>query len=233
MAVYNVYCDESCHLQHDHLGVFVLGATWVDHEHSQETFAQIRAIKKEHGLSQTFEAKWTKISASKVNFYKALVEYFFSNQNLHFRAVVVPDKTLLDHSAFSQDHNTWYYKMFYQLLRVIMQPSEKYNLYFDIKDTKGDKKVKELKRILNIASIEDLSTLRAQQVRSHEVELMQITDLFCGALAYAHRGLKTSTGKREVVELIESNIGKSVLASTDREEDKFNVFVWKPQTNKI
>ena len=26
--VFNVYCDESCHLDHDHKGVMVLGAIW-------------------------------------------------------------------------------------------------------------------------------------------------------------------------------------------------------------
>ena len=25
---YNIYCDESCHLEHDHLGVMALGAVW-------------------------------------------------------------------------------------------------------------------------------------------------------------------------------------------------------------
>ena len=26
--IYNVYCDESCHLEHDHQNVMALGAVW-------------------------------------------------------------------------------------------------------------------------------------------------------------------------------------------------------------
>ncbi len=230
MEEFNVYCDESCHLKNDHQKVFVLGAVWTEKEAAQNAFTEIRQIKNKHGLSATFEAKWTKVSQSKVGFYRELVEYFFKNPDLHFRGVAVPNKDMLDHAAFSQDHDTWYYKMFYVLLSTVINPVGKYNLYFDIKDTKSNKKVKDLKRILNIASIEDLSTMKAQQVRSHEVELMQLTDLFSGALAYAHRGLNKNAGKRTLIELIQSNIGsKTILVSTLREEEKFNVFVWNPR----
>ena len=230
MEEFNVYCDESCHLKNDHQKVFVLGATWAKKDVTMKTFSDIREIKKRHGLSLAFEAKWTKVSHSKIEFYKDLVSYFFENTELHFRGVVVPDKGTLDHAAFSQDHDTWYYKMFYVLLNVVIKPEGKYNLYFDIKDTKSNKKVKDLKRILNIASMEDLSTMKAQQVRSHEVELMQLTDIFSGALAYKHRGLSDNAGKQALIELIENRIGsKTILTSTDREEDKFNVFLWNPK----
>lgn len=228
-SAYNVYCDESCHMLKDHNKVFVLGAVWADKEKIPAISEELRQLKARHGLAKNFEAKWTKISKGKVDYYTDLVKYFFDNNDLHFRGVVVPDKSLIDHAAFGQDHNTWYYKMFYLLLSVVVRDAGEYNLYLDMKDSKSNQKIRELKRILNIASGEDTRVARAQQVRSNEVEVMQITDLLAGALSYTHRGLTANQGKTLVLEAIESNAGKKMLSSTARNEDKFNVLVWKPR----
>ena len=133
-AIYNIYCDESCHLLNDPNKTFVLGAIWVEKEKTQEIFQQLRDLKTKHNLPTDFEAKWTKVSMGKVDYYTDLVSYFFDNKDLHFRGLVVPDKSILNHSAFAQDHDTWYYKMFYVLLNVVIQENAEYNLYLDIKE---------------------------------------------------------------------------------------------------
>ena len=231
---YNIYCDESCHLLNDKNKTFVLGAVWVSKDKTSEIFQDLRNIKVKHNLSENFEAKWTKISPAKADYYCDLAKYFFSNENLHFRGVVVPDKSILDHSAFGQDHNTWYYKMFYVLLNQIVSrdtETSEYSLYLDIKDTKSNLKVQELQRILNIASVEDVFTVsKAQQIRSHEVELMQLVDILIGALSYTHRALSSNEGKKKVIEVIKSSIGETeMLTSSAKDEDKFNVLVWRPK----
>ena len=231
---FNIYCDESCHLLNDHNKTFVLGAIWVDREKTAKIFEDLRGLKKKHGLSAGFEAKWTKVSKGKAEFYCDLVRYFFDNADLHFRGLVVPDKAILNHSAFAQDHNTWYYKMFYVLLNVVInRPTNntEYNLFLDIKDTKSNIKIIKLKDILNIAGAEDsLPVPLAQQIRSHEVEIMQLVDLLIGALSYTHRSLDKNEGKLKVIEAIENSIGKNKMAtSSDRDEGKFNVLVWKPK----
>src|SRR4051794_33377237 len=114
---YNVYCDESCHLERDHQRVMVLGAVWCPAEKAREAAVRLREIKAAHGLPPTFEVKWSKASASGLPFYQELVDYFFDNDDLHFRALVVPDKSLLDHEAFSQTHHVWYFKMYFELLK--------------------------------------------------------------------------------------------------------------------
>lgn len=230
MTSYNIYCDESCHLLNDESGVFTLGGVWVSKDDTEQVLKDLRSLKDKHNLSKKFEAKWTKVSKSKEDYYCELVEYFFESEKLHFRAVVVPDKSILDHKAFKQDHDTWYYKMFYLLLSVILKPESDYNLYLDIKDTKSNLKVIELKRILNIANADNFPISKAQQIRSHEVELMQVTDILLGALSYSHRGLQENAGKKKVVELIETSIGKNILSSSAVDENKFNVLVWKPRT---
>lgn len=227
--IFNVYCDESCHLQNDKQNALVLGAVWVEKQYTSEIFQELKALKEKHGLSRHFEAKWTKVSNAKKEYYLELISFFFNNPHLHFRGVVVPDKGILNHTAFNQDHDTWYYKMFFLLLKFIIQSDSQYNLYLDIKDTRSLPKIIELKRILNIASSSEISILNAQQIRSHEVELMQVTDMLIGALSYKHRGLSTNTTKLELIDLIENSIGEKVVTtSSAKEESKFNILVWNP-----
>ncbi len=50
--------------------------------------------------------------------------------------------------AFNQDHDTFYYKMYFDLLKVILKPEFSYNIYTDIKDTKSQNKVEKLQDVL-------------------------------------------------------------------------------------
>ena len=142
MTVYNIYCDENCHMENDHQQVMILGAVWCPLEKSQELSKRLREIKGRHGIRSEFETKWTKVSPAKKDFYIDLIDYFFDNEHLHFRALIIPDKSMLQHEKFGQDHDTWYYKMYFDMLKVILSPDDCYRIYLDIKDTRGASKVK-------------------------------------------------------------------------------------------
>ena len=102
---YNVYCDESCHLEHDGIPVMAWGAVTCPASEVRRVADAIRSLKTAHGLSKTFEAKWTKVSPSKAAFYVALVEFFLGDERLRFRGLVVPDKAQLDHARFDQSQD--------------------------------------------------------------------------------------------------------------------------------
>ena len=68
---------------------------------------------------------------------------------------------------------------------------------------------------------------KIQQVRSHEVELIELADFLIGAVAYVHRGFNTSAAKLELVEQMKRRSKYSLLKSTLVKEDKVNIFVWK------
>ncbi len=91
---YNVYCDESCHLENDHQQATVLGAVWCPLEKSREIAVRLREIKQKNGMSPQFEVKWTKVSPSKQSFYLDLVDNFFDDDDLFFRALIIPDGSL-------------------------------------------------------------------------------------------------------------------------------------------
>jgi len=226
---YNVYCDESCHLENDHQAVMVLGAVWCPVMKSREIAVSIRDIKRRHGMSTIFEAKWTKVSPAKRDFYLDLVDLFFDEQDLHFRTLVVPNKSLLRHEDFMQTHDVWYYKMFFSMLKVILNPQDRYRIYLDIKDTRSADKVSQLRDVLcnNMYDFQRQIIERLQTVRSHEVEILQLADLLIGAVAYANRQLDDSSAKVAVVDRIRERSGYSLTKTTLLREDKVNILIWQ------
>ena len=169
--IFNVYCDESCHLEHDHQKAMVLGAIWCPLDKGREIAVRLREIKQKHGLPSGFEVKWTKVSPAKTGLYLDLVDYFFDDDDLHFRALIVPDKSKLRHDAIpGQDHDTWYYKMYFDMLKVIFHPDARYRVYLDIKDTRGAEKAAKLHEVLcnNMYDFSRSVIERLQLVHSHE-----------------------------------------------------------------
>ena len=49
---YNLYCDESCHLENDGQQAMVLGAVWCPSDKRREIADRIREIKIKHGLGK-------------------------------------------------------------------------------------------------------------------------------------------------------------------------------------
>jgi hypothetical protein len=225
----NVYCDESCHLENDGINVMGLGAVWCEKDKTGQINREIRAIKDKHGISKYAELKWAKVSPSKLDMYLELIDYFFGKDDLHFRVIIIPDKRRLDHSAFDQSHDDFYYKMYFNLIKLIWQTGYSYNVFLDYKDTHGGVKIHKLHEVLCNHHYDFSRELihQVQLVRSHEVELIQLTDLLLGAVVYHTRGLKGSNAKLEIVNKIRNLSGYNLLKSTVIREMKFNILRWE------
>ena len=233
MAIkYNVYCDETCHLENDGQTHMVMGAAWCDAEKQGEIIERMRDYRKEHGLSDHYEIKWTSVSNSKKKFFLDLVDYFFDTDAMHFRAVIA-DKGQLKHEKYDSNHDEWYYKMYFLLLNNILSPESAYYVYLDIKDTRGGAKVSKLHEVLENANYDFSRKIvkRIQIIRSHEVQLMQLTDLLIGALSYNARfGDKgASEAKLEIIARIKERSGYSLNSTTLLREKKFNLLKWEPK----
>lgn len=238
----NIYCDESCHLEHDQSQVMVLGGVSCDRSSVRDVSEKIREIKKKHGFktptneSRGFEAKWVKVSTAKEQFYLDLVEMFFDDPRLSFRGVVVPNKHLLDHGAFDQTHDQFYYKMFYIMLKFLIEAQHQLRIFMDIKDTQGGPKLKNLHSFLSKKANDPDHKLivGVEQIRSEESEIIQLADLLIGAIGYFNRGLNTSDAKLKIVEMIRTKgrgrFSPRVLNSTSPYgERKINLLVWQAQ----
>jgi len=231
---YNIYCDESCHLENDRQPVMVQGAVCCPREVASGFAASIRALKKKHRAEG--ELKWTKVSISRRTFYLELLEWFFTTPETGFRAIVVQDKQKLDHEAFNEgSHDAFYYKMYFSLLSKMLSPDCTYHIYLDIKDTRSRIKLRHLKEVLchNVFDFTSQMIGHIQNIHSGEAELMQLADFLIGAVAYRHRHLVGNPVKREIVATIEKRIGRSLLLSSPLAEGKCNVFVFTPQDSKV
>jgi len=227
--VFNIYCDESCHLENDRQTVMVLGAVWCSLDKTREIAARLREIKKKHGMPAPFEVKWTKVSPAKKRLYLDFIDYFFDDDDLHFRALIVPDKGKLRHDEFpGQDHDTWYYKMYFDMLKVILCPDARYRIYLDIKDTRGSEKVTKLHSVLcnNMYDFSRNVIERLQLVHSQEIEQLQLADLLIGAIGYLNRGLKGNAGKTAVIQRMQRRSGYLLTKTTLLREEKTNLFRW-------
>ena len=231
----NIYCDESNHLEKSPANWMVLGAVSCPTEKAPEINKRLREIKKNHKLSPFFEVKWTKIAKNKLDFYLAIVDYFFDDDDLSFRGIII-NKKQLSHNKFNQNHDDFYYKMYFILLNKIINPKEKYSIYLDIKDTNSTKKTKKLKDVLCNSKYDfDKRIIQnIQHIRSHEVGIIQVTDLLIGALQFLNRfnmGEVSSKAKKKIVERIQERSGYSMLQSTLVKEEKLNLFYWQSSQN--
>lgn len=227
---FSIYCDESCHLEHDRAAIMVLGAIWLPADRAREVNVRVREIKEKHHLPPSFEIKWTKVSTSKARFYLEVLDYFFDDDDLHFRAIVAP-KGPLDHRAFDQDHDDWYYKMYFAMLKNIFSPDDRYRIFLDIKDTRGAVKVRKLHDVLfnNMYDFSRSVIADMQLVRSHEINVLQLTDLLIGAVAYANRNLSGNAGKDAMVMRMRERSKLGLTRSTLVRASKVNLFHWQPR----
>ncbi|QJA09073.1 DUF3800 domain-containing protein [Romboutsia sp. CE17] len=233
--MHNIYCDESCHLPNDNSDVMVLGAITCSKENKQSIFENIRNIKQKYNVSTWNEIKWTKVSNSKIDMYKELIDYFFQNDDLSFRGLIAKNKSDLDHNRYNDgDYNKWYYKMYFTLLNPLIDYDSYYNIFIDIKDTKGGPRVRQLRTVLcnNIYDSKEEVIKGIYQINSRESEILQLTDLLIGCISYVHRGLyeqNSTKGKDVLVNYLIEKGNINLYQKTSKYEPKFNLFIWNPR----
>lgn len=232
---YNIYCDESCHLEHDRSNVMSIGAVYCPKEKIREINDRIKTIKQRNGIPANRELKWVKVSPAKLQVYKDLVDYFFDDDDISFRILLIPNKSELDHEKFHQTHDEWYYKMYFEMLKAILNPKDLYNIYIDIKDTNSYMKSKKLHEVC-CNSLYDFShkiIKKLQPIRSDEVQIMQLTDIMIGAITHYNRDFpqseKRSAAKQEIIDLIKIRSNYSLRKTTLLRENKINIFFWEPR----
>ena len=191
----------------------------------------VRPKKHDPRAQRMEEIKWTKVSESKYNMYEELIDLFFDNSFLNFRAVVALNKSHLNYEKFHLTHDDWYQRIYYLTLREMMDIGKKYYVYVDIKDTKGSEKINKLKEVLNnvVGYFYDETVKNIQLVRSDQIQLMQLSDLLIGAVSYSNRGLNSNPAKVKLIEHIEESSGRSIKKTTPKVETKFNIFKWMPK----
>jgi hypothetical protein len=233
--MYNLYIDESCHLENDKKSVMCIGYTKVLTENYLTIKEDIKQIKLAYKTPT--EIKWNTVSLSRLPLYKALIDYFFE-KDIDFRCVLIKYKDKLEHQKFNNgSHDTFYYKMVFFLLKSATNPpANEYKVYLDIKDTRGKEKLHAINEVLhNEYSKTSVPSpfIYFQHIHSHENVLLQLTDLFIGAITFKSQGhhLKENANKAkvEIVNYLETKSGYFLNEGTEPWETKFNIFDHQPK----
>ncbi len=213
---FNIYCDESTHLQNDGMPYMIIAYISTAYNQLKQHNEHFKMLKAKHKFKG--EIKWSNVSKSQYPFYSDVIEYFFAT-DINFRAVIV-DKSQIDESRLDFTYSDFYFQMYYQLLFHKIRPEYVYNIYLDIKDTCSQKKLKKLSDILNNSK----AIRNIQFIRSHESYLLQLSDLIMGAVNYRLRELNTVTAKNNLIHKIETHTKIELTRSTPLNADKFNLF---------
>lgn len=222
----NIYCDESCHLENDQEKVMAIGGIACPDYAKYDVYKDIKKIKEKNNVPTHNEIKWNKVSKGKLSYYEDLINYFFDNELLRFRGVLLPDKSVLRHDEFEQTHDDFYYKMYYYTISYFLNAEDDIEVYIDIKDTNSIKKINKLEEVLcNKARNSSKAVTKIQQIRSHENSILQLVDLLLGAVTYINRDLESSNAKLQICSLIKSRSRQRLRETSSLSETKFNLLV--------
>ncbi len=221
---YKIFCDESNHLLNDKSNLMVNGAIMVPENKVQEYNRYIKYLRHKHNYH--YELKWTKLFSHNFSFYRELIDFFIDSE-MRFKATLVINKQLHRHQDYGYNHNDFYYIAFYYTLRDFIDSElfSNYKVYLDYKDTKGGEKIKILKETLETKGLRT-NNVNIYIINSKESQLLQLCDLFIGAIGYRNRQdiEKRSRIKNRIIDyLLEKRLA---LHFTARDENKFNIFKW-------
>ena len=227
---YNLFVDESCHLERDRIPVMCIGYVKVPQIKYEVLRKQLAALKSRHMTHA--ELKWNKFSESRLPLYRAAVDFFFENP-IDFRCVLIKHKERLRYQDLNRgSHDNFYYKMIYYLLRP-NPPDLKYRIFMDIKDTRGKEKLRKIEEVFTNLHRGESPFIHFQHLRSNENEFFQLTDLFIGAITFKARGLTeistSNHSKIDFVNYLEKTAGYSLDEAIPLWETKFNIFDFQPK----
>lgn len=231
--IYDIYCDES---RQDLLinkeaittnnKYVCIGGLMLPRSRRKSLKKQITELRIKHSVFG--ELKWGTVSNNKIDFYKELIDLFFSfGDDLLFRNVVI-NAVNIDNDKFNEsDPELGYYKFYYQLIyhwiSITYKYGYKYYIYTDYKTNKINNRLEVLKSVLNKSWSNPVKLI--QSIDSKESDILQLQNVLMGAVGYKYNWKDSghSQAKIQLVKYIEENLGHSICA-TNKNEKKFNVF---------
>ncbi len=223
---FNVYCDESyldcmtsvsCPAKY-----MVIGSIWLKRDDVSNVKNDIQEIKKKYCCFG--ELKWSKVSKSNLDFYKEIIDLFWSyGSKVRFRCIVV-DKDTIVWKKHNNDAELGFYKFYYQMLKHWIYLTNSYKIFCDKKINLRKDNLKNLKRYLDsLANIDGIYS-----AESREMSILQFADFFTGLTAVKFNDtVNDESPKKLLIEYLEEKMGRPIN-ETFRDEPKYNIFNIKP-----
>lgn len=228
---YTLFCDESCHLQHDGSDVMCIGALVMPENGIASIKSDLKDIKRKHGILH--ELKWNTVSATHLSMYDELIEYFF-NSDMSFRCILLKNKTNIKAEDMDRaTYNEYYYSLVEKLIRYTVRhnnaPDSDYRVFLDLKDTHSRIKLSTIRTELETSLQGNGHVHSMQNIRSHESQFIQMVDILVGAVSHCARGLQSSPAKLHIINKIENLSGYMLNEGTEPGDNKFSIYDFQPK----
>jgi hypothetical protein len=224
----NIYCDESRHTSDAADRYMVIGALSCPREAKHDLVHRIHALQAKHAARGEFG--WSKVAPGKAAFFHELIELFVLQPELRFRCLVA-DRGQFKHEEFNDgDKELGFYKLYYQTLVHWLEPGNIYHVYLDWQQNACQERFADLRQILGRKLSGRAKLACLEPASSHELPLLQLTDLLIGAVGYAWNRRTASPAKLEFCARLAAGIGKPSLEFSSpwkSSDPKFNVFNWQ------
>ena len=235
--IINIYCDESHPNQLDGQDFMVLGALICKKRNYKQIKSDIQAIRLKHGLDYNYEFKWQKVNKKRLDFYKELIIYLSSNDNLRLKINLALGKRLLTFPAQDYDYNKWYRLMYYYMFQNFINlhknicDDKNFMLLIDKKDSNSQFDYEKIALALNKRFIRSKYKHRfsAKACESREFVLIQCVDIIIGAVSYYHKRNYVNKYKTELMKLISERFKFDYEKPTPMGSDKVSFYIWKPK----
>lgn len=225
---FDVYCDESrpdlFSSKNPKAKYMVIGSVWLETSHRDQFKTEIHALRDRFKVGGEF--KWQKVSPSRLDFYKALVDWFVAKgESLRFRCIAVEHQKVDMLRYHDSDQELGYYKFYYQMLHHWINDFNDYAIFCDFITNRRRDRLPVLKRCLDASNLSS-GISNVQAIRSPESVLIQLADVLTSAAAARLNGSVTPTGaKAELIQHFEQRLSIPRIQHTYKAEKKFNVFV--------
>lgn len=224
--IFDAYCDESrpdlLSSNKPQAKYMVIGSIWLPTEKRYCFKKEIHTLRNKYKIGGEF--KWQKVSPSKVDFYKKLINWFFAmKDDLRFRCIAVDHTKVNLESYHLNDQELGFYKFYYQLLHHWIQDFNQYNFFVDYKTNRRYDRLIDLHRCLANSNLSS-KVNRVQAIGSDESVLLQLADVLTGIAAYRlNNKINEKSAKYQLLLDCEELLGKQI-SNTNRNTSKFNVF---------
>jgi len=220
-----VYCDETMPdlftAKKKKYKYLFIGSIWIEKSLREEIKGKIKDLREKHKCFG--EIKWVNVTYQKEEFYKDIIELFFSyGMQMRFRSIMI-DANKMIWSFHQEDKELGFYKFYYHMLYKWIHDYNTYKIFVDIKQNRDLTRVRVLKDVLN-NKCKNSYIEQVQALPSKEVVLIQITDLLLGAIsAKLNKKNLSNKAKINLIKYIEKLLGKEI-SPTYSTENKFNIF---------
>lgn len=213
----------------------LIGGIWVSERYRPVLEDQIDKSRARTG--HKYEFKWKRVKRISKSAYDDLISNLTPDREYGFNCVVI-DQHSGAYRNLGKDFEDTFYNIYFLLLSRKIIPSCNYSVYADRRTSPLTNPMEDVRRRCNdwwhTKTGEKDDIIRTlEPVDSKSSPVMQLADLFLGAVGDAFNQQAKTDAKVDIQKLIEKFRGLPLTTPSPSTERAFNVWVWDPNTGEM